>query len=254
MGAHHPATLPIEQAPVSLERRSEAVAMVEMIERLAPTVDVDKLERLIALQERGLARAAEEAFNAAFIRLLRDVPTIIERARTDKTAYAPLEDIIEPLRPILAQHQFSLSFRTEWPDPKLVKVIGILTHAEGHARTSEFLSAADQTGSKNAIQALGSTVTYGKRYVTKDLLCIVTREEDDDGSASETREQPEAPEGFQDWLDNLTAAADEGWDQFKKAWNPEAVTPFREHLARSKPGHADKLKAKAQKVSREARS
>ena len=99
-------------------------------------------KRSSSLQERILRHQAEQAFNVAFSALQSDIPTIIEKASTDKATYAPLEDIIEPVRPVLSRHGFSLSFRTEWPTEKSVKVIGILTHREGHARQSEFLSAA----------------------------------------------------------------------------------------------------------------
>src|SRR6185295_6009416 len=53
---------------------------------------------------------------------------------------------------------------------------------DGHERTSEFLADADTSGSKNAIQARGSAVSYGHRYTTKDLLNITTREAADDAS------------------------------------------------------------------------
>lgn len=224
-------------------------AFADVVERLAanPAVDVVKLEKIIELQERIIRHNAESAFNVAFAAMQADIPTIIERASTDKTSYAPIEDIIEPIRPVLKRHGFSLSFKTEWPEKGTVKVIGILTHAEGHARTSEFQSAADQTGSKNAIQAFGSSVSYGRRYTAKDLLCIVTREEDDDGEASEKAKQPEAPEGYDPWFSTLDGVASEGMATFAKAWNnsPEA---FRRHLSATAPTVLARLKTKAAKV------
>jgi hypothetical protein len=38
----------------------------------------------------------------------------------------------------------------------------------------------DSSGSKNAVQAIGSTTSYGRRYAASMLLNIVTRGEDDD--------------------------------------------------------------------------
>lgn len=157
--------------------------VMSMIERLAanPDVDVNKLQRLIDMQKDVMAVNAKAAFNAAFARMQAEIPTVVERGKTDRTPYATLEDIIEAVRPVLHRHGFSLSHRTEWPDKGTVKVIGILTHEQGFSRESEFLSAADASGSKNAIQALGSSVSYGRRYTVKDLLNIATRAEDDDG-------------------------------------------------------------------------
>jgi len=193
-----------------------------VIERLAanPSVDVAKLEKIIDLQERILRHEAEAAFNAAFAAMQPEIPVIIEHREGDggKWSYAPLEDIVAPLRPILAKHGFSLSHETQWPDGKTVKVIGHLTHRNGHARRSEFQSQADASGSKNAIQALGSSVAYGKRYTTKDLLCIVTKGEDDDGRDSEKGQVPDPPEGFDQFWKAVQDAAKRGLKAFDPAW------------------------------------
>jgi hypothetical protein len=250
-------TLMDETAPTTgLQRKDESQPvpathgnnLVLMFERLAsdPNVNVEKLERLIELQERIMAHNAEAAFNVAFAQMLPKIPTIAERARTDKTAYAPLEDIIEVVRPILSEYGFSLSFRTEWPDPKTVRVVGILTHEQGHARTSEFLSGADQTGSKNAIQALGSSVSYGKRYTAKDLLCIVTRE-DDDGETSERAQQPAEPEGYDNWWLDLELVAEKGWPALSQAYN-KSKPDFRTYTAKNRRREWEALKAKAEKA------
>jgi hypothetical protein len=150
-----------------------------------------------------------------------EMPVVIERGRTDKTKYARLEDIQKTVRPTLQKFGFAISFQTEWPESGGVKVIGILTHKDGHQRTSEFLSAADKTGSKNDIQALGSSVSYGRRYTTLDLLNITTSEADDDGRGTEKR--PEPPKGFEDWLTDWEATADQGFAVLNEAWQKSPV-------------------------------
>lgn len=222
-----------------------------MFERLAadPNVPVDKLERLIAMQERIEANNARAAFNAAFAEMQVEIPTVHERGRTDKATYARLEDIIEAVRPVLGRHGFALSHRTEWPDAKTVKVIGILMHREGHSRESEFLSAADASGSKNAIQGLGSAVAYGRRYTTKDLLNIATSDEDDDGRATSKIGKPDiqAPNGFEGWWDDMQAVADEGIGKLSAAWN-NSKAEYRAYLKSTNNRGWENLKAKAQKV------
>lgn len=233
------------------EEAQDGLALV--IERLAanPSVDVAKLERIIELQERILRHTAEAAFNVSFAAMQPEIPVIIERKDGDggKWTYAPLEDIVQPLRPVLAKHGFSLSHQTEWPDANTVKVIGILMHRDGHSRRSEFQSAADKSGSKNAIQALGSSVAYGKRYTTKDLLCIVTRHEDDDGASSEKHKQPEAPEGYDAWLAVLEGVADSGMKAFAEAWN-KSKDEYRRYLSSTAPKFLAGLKTKAAAVKK----
>lgn len=235
-----------DHAPLLAVQESSATLMFERLAR-DPNVPVDKLERLIALQERVMAHNAESAFNVAFAEMQADIPTIRERARTDKTTYATLEDIIGKVRPILSHHGFTISHRTEWPDKKTVKVVGILTHRDGHARTSEFMADADQTGSKNAIQALGSSVSYGKRYTTKDLLCIVTTDEDDDGQQSSLATAPSAPHGLEEWWDDMIAATDNGLPQLEKAW-AASRKELKEYVHKHRRQAWIALKAKAEKA------
>jgi hypothetical protein len=225
-----PTLLPVETSqPAPLV--TQAPSTVEMFERLAkdPAVDVDKLQRLIDMQKDILRVDAEAAFNASFVQMQPKIPTIAEKAKTDKTTYAPLEDIIEIVRPILSAHNFTLSFRTEWPEPQTVKVTGILTHQQGHSRTSEFIASADKSGSKNDIQAYGSSVSYGKRYTTKDLLCIVTRKEDDDGTKAGAADR-KSPDGFGKWLEHMKGTvAKNGVQAVSAAWE-NSDPAFRKHI------------------------
>ena len=54
----------------------------------------------------------------------------------------------------------------------------------GHSESTTLEAAADQSGGKNAIQAIGSTVTYLERYTLLALTGLATHE-DDDGAGSE---------------------------------------------------------------------
>jgi hypothetical protein len=197
-----PALVPVVEESVAAVL--EKVEPANLVERLAsdPNVDVAKLERLIAMNERAQDRNARDLFNQAFVKMATDIPEITEKGQiTNKdgnvqSLFARFEDIQRVVKPILQRHGFALSFRCEWPDKKTVKVIGVLSHDAGHARESEFMSDADPSGSKNAIQGLGSAVSYGRRYTTIDLLNITSRGQDDDGQTSEKGKQPEAPK----WL------------------------------------------------------
>ncbi len=173
-----------------------------LIERFAadPNFDVSKLQALMDMREREMNRVAEQEFNSAFAKMQPRIPTIAEKSKTDKGTYAPREDIVDVTRPILAEFGFTASYRTEWPESGKIRIVGILTHEGGHSRESVFEAGADQSGSKNAVQAQGSTVEYGRRYTLTDLLNIVTRKADDDGRKSGVAT---APEGYTEWVDML---------------------------------------------------
>lgn len=247
------ALTPEVQPAGPLVARDESSSWLAMIERLAtsPDVNVDVLERMLAMQERVMARSAEAEYNAAFSVMQPEIPVIVERHEGDggKWSYAALEDIIEVVRPILARHGFSLNHKTEWPNDKTLRVIGILKHRAGHSERSEFQAEADKTGSKNGIQALGSSESYGKRYTTKDLLCIVTRGADDDGAKSEMGKQPDAPEGYDAWLAALEGVASEGMAAFANAWG-KSKQEYRAYLSKTAPKLQARIKEKAAKAGK----
>ncbi len=74
-------------------------------------------------------------------------------------------------------------------------MVGVLRHEAGHKEEAELVLPADVSGDKNPVQAVGSSLSYGQRYVTKLLLNLASRKlgEDDDGrSAGETRAEQDA--------------------------------------------------------------
>ena len=210
-------------------------------------MDVAKLEKLIEMQERVMKSQAESAFNAAFSVMQGEIPTVVERGVGHNNAsYAPLEDIIEAIRPILTKHGFALSHKTEWPEKGMVRIVGILAHKLGHARHSEFNSGADTTGSKNAVQALGSAITYGRRYTTNDLLGIVTRKQDDDGMAS-SRASVVDPHGFVEWLTDFEVVARDGIKALSAVWK-ESKIEYRDHANKHYGGRVAAAKKLAEAV------
>jgi hypothetical protein len=177
---------------------AQSVTMMDIINRAIfdPTVDADKVERL---GKMALAFKAEEA-KAAYIRALVAMkpllPVIDRKGRIEiheknkpktpenliqSTAFARWEDIDEAITPILAAHGFVLTHRTGTLPDGRVSITGILSHEMGHSEESEMSLPLDTSGSKNNVQAAGSSTSYGKRYTATALLNIRTKGEDDDG-------------------------------------------------------------------------
>lgn len=237
----------------------DATGLALIVERLAanPTVDVAKLEKIIELQERMLKHQAVASFTAAFSKMQPEIPIIDEHGRIEvrgsvRSTYAPLEDIHEVIKPILARHGFAIRHRTEWPaeKPNIIRIVGILGHEHGHSEESVFEAPMDKSEFRSDIQSMGSTVSYGRRYTTLDLLNIATRKADKDGQRKQTvpQNEPKAPAGYDNWLDDLTAAADNGWRSYCEAWNGDNRKAFRHFLNSTAPQLSASLKAKAQEV------
>lgn len=150
-----------------------------------PECDVDKLEKLMALYERDEARKSQVAFNKDFAAMQSQITTVSKGSKVDystakgRTTYsfATLEDIVDMVRPVLQDHGFAVSFKVDTSNG--VKVNCCLMHEKGHSIDTTMQLAADDSGGKNKVQALGSSISYAKRYTLSSLLNIATRDDDD---------------------------------------------------------------------------
>lgn len=173
----------------------EPVTILNIINRAAfdPSVDADKIERLLNMAREFKKDEAKAAYAKAMIAMKPEMPVIDRKGKiviTDKndktkiiqsTPYALWEDIDAAITPILARHGFVLTFRTGAGAEGRITVTGVLTHEMGHSEESTMPLPLDTSGSKNNVQAAGSSTSYGKRYTATALLNIRTKGEDDDG-------------------------------------------------------------------------
>jgi hypothetical protein len=160
----------------------------EIFERLVhdPSVDPARLGQLMELQERAEARQSEREFIAAFNRLQPRLPRITKHGKIDlgkgkPLAFAKFEDIDRSIRPLLAAEGFTLSYGCA-PSERGLVITATLSHCAGHSRSESMPLPADEGPGRNKLQALGSTFSYGKRYLVCAMLNIITEGEDDDGS------------------------------------------------------------------------
>lgn len=155
-------------------------------------LDIEKLERLLAMKERWDKVQAEKAFTQALTNFQEECPDLRKskevyfetRTGATKYNYAPLGDIDRQIKPLLKKHGFSKTWKIEDKDGK-IKVACIIKHVDGHSETTEMESDADTSGSKNPIQAKGSAVEYLKRYTLIGALGLTTADQDIDGRMPE---------------------------------------------------------------------
>lgn len=270
MRPHHPAqlearsnmaqgnTATLLDAQPDAESPAESMALATtglaaVVERLAanPDVDVVKLEKIIELQERIIKHNAKAAFDAAFAVMAPHIPEINEKGQiavrgSVRSTYARLEDIHEAVKPICAQHGFAVRHRTEWPadKPGVIRIVGILSHREGHSEESAFEAPMDKSEFRTDVQSQGSTVSYGRRYTTLDLLNISTRAQDDDGQKA-GRQQP--PRGYEDWWFELMDAGSKGTKALDVSWGA-ADAAFKNYTVQHNKGAWEELKRRAAAV------
>ena len=166
--------------------------------------DVEKLGRLMELQEQYAANEARKAYVQALGMFRAQCPTII-RTRTvefatknkDNTHYthAGLAETVEQIQGLLAACQLSSTWKIVRDEPTWIQVECRLSHhASGHTETTSLGGAPDMSGSKNSLQARASTVSYLERYTLKALLGLVDKDmPDDDGEGGAAAPPPPEP-------------------------------------------------------------
>jgi hypothetical protein len=174
------------------------------------------------LFERSEAKRAADAFNIAMSEAQANMRPIAADASNPQThsRYASYAAIDKALRPIYTSSGFGLTFNTG--DSTLsehVRVICDVVHTAGHSKQYHIDMPADGKGAKGGdamtkTHATGSAVSYGMRYLLKMIFNVAVGEDDDDGNAATAPRNGNGaatpPEGYDEWLNDLRAVADEG--------------------------------------------
>jgi ERF superfamily len=165
-------------------------SMMNFIAEAMTNKDIDehKLEVLLRLQRDVRADEAKEQFGQAMFRLQARLKPMLRQGVVDlgqnKGSYKFLrrEDQDKILRPLMEEEGFSCSYTQHRTEHGLV-VTATLTRG-GHSVTSDITLPPDAGGGgtgRNALQAIGSAISYAERYLTEMLFNIVRTNDDDDG-------------------------------------------------------------------------
>lgn len=162
---------------------SEVAPAQTMLERaLAAGADTEVLSRLMDLQDRHEKAAARRAFDAAMAAAKADIkPVAKNRTGNNSKGYADFAAYAAAIDQPLSRNGLSYRFRTT--QGERITVTCIIAHVAGHFEETSLSGPADKTGSKNDIQAIGSTLTYLQRYTLVAALGLAASE-DDDGRAA----------------------------------------------------------------------
>lgn len=176
----------IERLPDDPRRTLPAVTPMQMLQMaIERGADVVMLEKLLALQERWEANEARKAFVTALAAFKKTPPTVTknkmagfgEGNKRTEYKYATLDQVCDAICPALSEHGLSHRWETSQADGK-IRVACILTHVLGHSERVTLEAGADTSGSKNAIQAIGSAVAYLSRYTLLAITGLATEDDD----------------------------------------------------------------------------
>lgn len=249
-----PGTIAAPEAPPQID-----LSMI--FERLAanPDINVEKLQALMEMQRSILQDRAKVAFNAAMSEAQSEMRPVVKDAENQQTRswYASYEAMDRAMRPVYSKHGFALSFNTE--ESRLAEhvcVTCLVSHRAGYERSYRVEMPADGKGAKGGdvmtkTHAAGSAMQYGMRYLLKLIFNVATSDGDDDGNEAGRQEAP--PDGYEGFMLDFAATAQEGLKALTVAFNEaQKSTVGKAHLSYLTKHERPKweaLKAKAAKVS-----
>lgn len=171
----------------AIQRTGEVqVTPMTLIERAAAQgAPVEMMAQLFDLKLRVEADEARKAYNAAMAEFKKNVPHIEKNKPVTfgKTEYrhTTLDHACDVLIPALS----AVGIRHRWENSQvgdLITVTCVLSHDLGHSESTSLSANPDTSGSKNGIQAIGSTTTYLQRYTLLAACGVAAANTDDDGN------------------------------------------------------------------------
>jgi hypothetical protein len=152
------------------------------------------IDKMIEWQERHEKKMALRAFDAAVANAKAEIKPILKNREVDFQSkregaartnyeYEDLGAIAEHVDPILAKYGLSYRHRPK-QEGKNLTITCILSHRDGHREETSLTAPNDETGNKNAGQAIASTATLLQRYTLKLALGLSTTRDDDGHGAS----------------------------------------------------------------------
>lgn len=173
------------------QKQSTQVAQVNPMQLVSLAVeqgaDIEKLSKLMDLQERWEKNQAKKAFDEAMNEFQSRMPVVPKRGHVDYTSakgrtsydHGRIEDAFALASPILKDVGLSFRFKQQSSNG-LVTVTCIISHKLGHYEENSMSAPVDTSGNKDAIKGMASTNSYLRRYTFTGGFGIIFAGEDDE--------------------------------------------------------------------------
>jgi hypothetical protein len=181
---------------MSITTTEQSGALTSFIERAAKdeSFDVQKFAELLRLQRDVGRDQARREFDNAMSAAQSEMEPVVRDATNSHlhNRYAKLETIDRAIRPIYTDHGFSVRYGSApCPTEGSIRIVCTVAHGGGYFE-EHYLDAplgnAGAMGGKTAttgVQAIGSAVTYLRRYLLGMVFNVqLVDESDDDGEAT----------------------------------------------------------------------
>jgi hypothetical protein len=166
--------------------------MISMLERVLmdPNVPVERLERLLELQDRERQRQAKVVWAERMSETQAEIHAVVKNQDNSQTRsrYATYDALDRMVRPLYTRHGFSVTFNTETVSESTIRVVAFVENS-GFERRYEIEMPCDGKGAKGGdvmtkTHAVKSAVTYGKATLLPMIFNIAVTDKADDGNGA----------------------------------------------------------------------
>lgn len=152
---------------------------------------LENIEKMMELQARWEQIEAKKAYVQAMAAFKANPPKINKDKHVDfntqkgRTSYyhASLGNVTSKINAAMAEHGLSAGWKID-QSGNGITVTCTITHKLGYSESTSLTAGAETSGTKNSIQAIGSTISYLSRYTLLSLTGLATHDQDDDGGAA----------------------------------------------------------------------
>jgi len=219
--------------------------MANAIAALQAGMTIESLRGIMDLQKEWESNEARKAYVSDMAAFKLNPPEIYKTKRVafagTEYMHATIGDVAKAIVDALARHGFSHSWETK-QDDGLITVNCKITHRMGHSESTSMQSAPDQSGKKNAIQAVASSITYMQRYTLLAACGLATMDmTDDDGQGGGQAPVDYIPEvALATWtkrvdeaidIDSLRVSRGLAAEEFKAAGDVKSWNALKAHIA-----------------------
>ena len=192
--------------------------MAMMTMAISQGADLGQLEKMMDLQIRWEANEAKKAYVKSMAAFKANPPKINKDRRVSfgqtNYSHASLGNVTEKINAGLGEHGLSAAWSTDQNGVN-IKVTCTITHSMGYSESTSLVATADDSGKKNKIQQIGSTISYLQRYTLLALTGLATQDQDDDGVSSGPAPQLLDPSQVNQVVDMMTKAKVDHADYLK---------------------------------------
>lgn len=183
-----------ESMPVDYTQDTSPLGQIMAASR-DPSVDLDRVDRMLKIYREEEAIRAEREFSSALSECQSELQNVVVNKKNahTKSKYADLAAVHSLGKPVWTSYGFSISTNTK-PTEQAGQILVVMTvrHKSGHTVLIEDfwpldIAGAQGTTNKTAIQAKASSVTYARRY-SECMFFDIAIDNDKDGNGPDENE------------------------------------------------------------------